>query len=116
MGQLTSHVLDTMHGKPAAGIKIELYSLAGKRTQVNSIVTNADGRCDAPLLNEENMETGEWELIFYVGEYFRSRKVETADIAFLEQVPVRFGIDNTDLHYHIPLLVSPWSYTTYRGS
>jgi 5-hydroxyisourate hydrolase len=116
MGQLTSHVLDTMHGKPAAGIKIELYSLGNERLQVKSMLTNADGRCDQPLLNDEDMEKGEWELVFHVGEYFRDKNVETTDVPFLGQVPVRFGIDNRDLHYHIPLLVSPWSYTTYRGS
>ena len=116
MGQLTSHVLDTMHGTPAAGIKIDLFSLEEGRVQVKSIVTNADGRCEQPMLNAEEFKSGQWELVFYVGDYFASKNVSAGDTPFLGEVPVRFGISDSDAHYHVPLLVSPWSYTTYRGS
>ena len=116
MGKLTTHVLDTMHGKPAAGVKIELYSLSGERALIKSILTNMDGRCDEPVLENSEMVQGEWELIFYIGEYFAGLNIESGKTAFLNDVPVRFGIDDVEQHYHVPLLVSPWSYTTYRGS
>jgi 5-hydroxyisourate hydrolase len=116
MGQLTSHVLDTMHGTPAAGIKIDLYSLAAGRVHVKSMVTNADGRCEQPMLNTDEIESGAWELVFHVGDYFAGKNVAAGDSPFLDEVPVRFGIDDADAHYHVPLLLSPWSYTTYRGS
>ncbi|MFT5133398.1 MAG: hydroxyisourate hydrolase [Gammaproteobacteria bacterium] len=116
MGHLSTHVLDTVQGKPAAGIRIELFSLGKERVQVKSIITNADGRCDEPMLADEEMQRGEWELVFHIGEYFRAHKVESTGVPFLNQVPVRFGIDDPDKHYHVPLLASPWSYTTYRGS
>ena len=116
MGHLTTHVLDTMQGKPAAGIRIDLYSAGEQRIHVKSIVTNANGRSDEPLLNDADIHLGEWELVFHVGEYFSALQVETGDVPFLGEVPVRFGIDSTEQNYHVPLLVSPWSYTTYRGS
>jgi 5-hydroxyisourate hydrolase len=113
-GKLTTHVLDTAHGCPAAGIKIELYQLeSNKRSKLRSIVTNADGRSDTPLLSDDDLLVGCYELIFEVGAYFKSRNI---DSPFLNQVPVQFHIADASVHYHIPLLVSPWSYSTYRGS
>ncbi len=116
MGQLTTHVLDTTKGKPASGIRVDLYALGSERVQVKSIITNIDGRCDEAMLNDDEMQSGEWELVFHVGDYFGDGKVEKTSMPFLGLVPVRFGIDDTTAHYHVPLLVSPWSYTTYRGS
>ena len=115
MAALTTHVLDTMHGRPAAGLRIELYRLAGSRQRLVDVVTNDDGRCDAPLLHGEIMVRGEYELVFHVGDYFRATGA-TEDPPFLDEVPVRFAIADAASHYHVPLLVSPWSYTTYRGS
>ncbi|HEY8834057.1 MAG TPA: hydroxyisourate hydrolase [Chthoniobacterales bacterium] len=108
MSQLTTHVLDTMRGIPAAGMKIELWSL-DRSKMLKSIETNADGRTDAPLLTGDEMTAGNYELIFYVGEYFDERR-------FLDRVPVRFVISDAAAKYHVPLLVSPWAYSTYRGS
>jgi 5-hydroxyisourate hydrolase len=116
MGTLTTHVLDTAHGRPGAGIRVELYALDPGRHLVRSDRTNHDGRCDAPLLDEMAFRIGEWELVFHIGEYFITQKGLTlSDPPFLNHVAVRFGIA-TDTHYHVPLLVSPWGYTTYRGS
>lgn len=103
---LTTHVLDTMNGRPAAGMKIELW-LSGKL--LKSVTTNADGRTDSPLLGEDEFSTGSYELVFFVGDYFGERR-------FLDRVPVRFNIDDAKAKYHVPLLVSPWAYSTYRGS
>ncbi|MBW3630251.1 MAG: hydroxyisourate hydrolase [Gemmatimonadetes bacterium] len=112
-GRLTTHVLDTARGIPAAGVLIELR----RETQLlKSARTNADGRTDEPLLTGEALETGGYELLFHVGEYFAGTGLGAGDIPFLEQVPVRFGVSDRDGHYHVPLLVSPWSYSTYRGS
>ena len=105
---LTTHVLDTMRGIPAAGIKIELWSLDHSK-MLKSVVTNADGRTDDPLLMGEEMSAGSYELIFFVGDYFAERR-------FLDRVPVRFVISDAAAKYHVPLLVSPWAYSTYRGS
>ena len=106
-GRLTTHVLDTAHGRPAAGIPVELARLDGEaRELLASVTTNADGRTDAPLL--EKLEPGTYELVFSVGAHFAE--------GFLDRVPVRFTIADADAHYHVPLLVSPWSYSTYRGS
>lgn len=117
MGRLTTHVLNTMHGKPAANIEIELYSINGaEHIHVKTLRTNADGRCDGAILMDEEFTIGQWELVFHVGEYFKAQGVELAEPGFLDQVPVRFGIQDVEAHYHVPLLVSPWSYTTYRGS
>ncbi len=116
MGALTTHVLDTAQGRPGAGIRVELYAIDPERRLVRSVETNHDGRCDAPLLDGEAFRTGEWELVFHVGEYFAAQEGLTLpDPPFLNQVTVRFGIA-ADAHYHVPLLVSPWGYTTYRGS
>ena len=114
-GTLTTHVLDTAQGKPGAGIRVELYSAGSDRRLVNSARTNDDGRCDAPLLQGEAFRTGRWELVFHVGEYFAATDIDLPDPPFLDQVAVAFGIAADD-HYHVPLLVAPWSYTTYRGS
>jgi 5-hydroxyisourate hydrolase len=105
---LTTHVLDTMRGIPAAGVKIELWSLDQSKL-IKTVETNADGRCDAPLLAAGEMKTGNYELIFFVGDYFGERR-------FLDRVPVRFVISDAAAKYHVPLLVSPWAYSTYRGS
>lgn len=116
-GGLTTHVLDTTHGKPGAGLKVELYRLDGEeRRLLKSAVTNADGRCDAPLLSESEIERGIYELVFHVAAYFAASGSALADPPFLDAVPLRFGIAEPSKHYHVPLLISPWSYSTYRGS
>lgn len=113
-GRLTTHVLDTMRGRPGAGIRIELYALEGVMARrVADTVTNADGRTDAPLLAGDALEAGRYELLFHIGDYFRRAGGESP---FLDVVPVRFAIADAAGHYHVPLLASPWSYTTYRGS
>lgn len=110
MGKLTTHVLDTAKGRPGAGMALELFLLDGKDWKLlKSVKTNSDGRTDAPLLEGAQFRTGTYQLLFHVGAYFGSRE-------FLDQVPVRFSIADAGAHYHVPLLCSPWSYTTYRGS
>ena len=110
MGRLTTHVLDTARGRPGAGIRLELFLLEGAaRTPLKSVQTNADGRTDAPLLEGAGLREGTYELVFHVGAYFGGD-------GFLDAVPVRFRIADAGQHYHVPLLCSPWSYTTYRGS
>jgi 5-hydroxyisourate hydrolase len=117
MGRLSTHVLDTANGKPARGVAIELFALDGEsRRPVGTAVTNADGRTDAPLMVGDAFRTGAYELVFHVGDYFRTKGTHVADPPFLDIVPVRFAIAEPDGHYHVPLLVSPWSYSTYRGS
>lgn len=114
-GRLTTHVLDTMHGKPARGMRIELHYVHGDHTHhVTDSYTNADGRVDNPLLDEQQFEQGEFEIRFHVGQYFERLGVEL-DNPFLDVVPIRFKISE-DSHYHVPLLVSPFAYSTYRGS
>jgi 5-hydroxyisourate hydrolase len=109
-GRLTTHVLDTANGRPAAGVTIELARLRGDRREVlRTLATNADGRTDKPLLADVELAAGEYELTFGVGAYFGGD-------GFLDQVPVRFKVADPDAHYHVPLLASPWSYSTYRGS
>ena len=116
MGALTTHVLDTTQGKPGAGIRIELYAMHSEnRRLVRSVLTNHDGRCDEPLLDGDAFQLGVWELVFHIGAYFAQQGISLPETPFLDQVPVRFGITE-DAHYHVPLLVSPWGYTTYRGS
>jgi hydroxyisourate hydrolase len=105
---LTTHVLDTMRGIPAAGMTIELWSVDQSKL-LKSVRTNSDGRVDEPLLTGDQMRSGTYELIFFVGDYFGERR-------FLDRVPVRFVISDAAAKYHVPLLVSPWSYSTYRGS
>ena len=109
-GRLTTHVLDTANGRPAAGIPVELARLEGERREVlRSVATDNDGRTDEPLLAGSELRAGTYELVFSVGEHFGGK-------GFLDRVPVRFTIADADAHYHVPLLVSPWSYSTYRGS
>jgi len=115
MGHLTTHILDTANGLPAAGVAIRLFGVAGSRSLLTSAVSNADGRTDDPLLAGDAMRSGEYELEFDVGPYFRSCGSELAEPAFLDTVLIRFSV-NADERYHVPLLVSPWSYSTYRGS
>ena len=116
-GKLSTHVLDTAHGCPAQGMKIELWSLAeGKLRLVKTVQTNADGRTDQPLLRAEEMRAGEYEIVFHVGDYFVGKPAPQPKVRFLDLVPVRFGIADADAAYHVPLLVSPWAYSTYRGS
>jgi len=115
-GRLTTHVLDTAHGKPGAGIRVELFALGdGAPRLIASTTTNADGRTDAPLLAGDTMESGRYEIVFHIGAYFRGAEAVN-DPPFLDTVPVRFAIADSAAHYHVPLLASPWSYTTYRGS
>jgi 5-hydroxyisourate hydrolase len=117
MGRLSTHVLDTANGCPAAGVRIELFRLEGAhREAVLTATTNADGRTDAPLLAGEAFRGGIYELVFHVGDYFRGRGTATSTPPFLDLIPIRVGLAEPDGHYHIPLLVAPWSYSTYRGS
>ena len=118
-GQLTTHVLDTGQGRPAANMAIELWRLEaedGGRELVKSVRTNADGRTGAPLLAGDELQAGTYELVFMVGDYFAAQGIPTPAPPFLDRVPIRFGIADPTAHYHVPLLTSPWSYTTYRGS
>ena len=117
MGRLTTHVLDTASGKPAAGMRIDFTVRDATGWQhVKTLHTNAGGRTDEPLMTGDAMRTGEYELVFHVAEYFRSKGQKLSDPPFLDRVPLRFGIADTNAHYHVPLLCTPWSYTTYRGS
>jgi len=117
LAKLSTHVLDTANGCPAGGMKIELWSLAdGQSTLVCATRTNADGRTDVPLLSGDKMKPGQYELLFFVGDYFAAIRAALADPPFLDTVPVRFGIADAEASYHVPLLVSPWAYSTYRGS
>ena len=115
MGKLTTHVLDTAGGIPASGVAIRLYALANGRELRATAVTNTDGRTGEPLLAGAELVTGEYELEFEVGNYFRGRGAELDDPAFIDTVVIRFAAREGE-HYHVPLLVSPWSYSTYRGS
>ena len=116
-GRLSTHMLDTHAGRPAQGIAIELYEFAGKQAhRIASAVTNADGRTDQPLISGRPLPIGRYELQFAVGDHFRSRGVAGAEPAFLDVVPLRFSIAEPEAHYHVPLLCTPWSYSTYRGS
>jgi 5-hydroxyisourate hydrolase len=117
MGRLSTHVLDTSRGVPAAGVRIELHMLTGDaRRHVAAATTNADGRTDAPLLSGELLEAGIYELTFHAGEYFRQLGVVLTDPPFLDRVVVRVGIAEPGRNYHVPLLVAPYGYSTYRGS
>jgi len=116
MTKLTTHVLDIYSGKPGKGIKVDLYYLQNdKKEKVNSIILNNDGRADKPLVEGSNFKEGKYEMIFFVGDYFK-KITNTSSTPFLDDVVIKFGISNTKEHYHVPLLVSPWSYSTYRGS
>ena len=118
-GRLTTHVLDTAQGRPAANMTIELWRLNAEgsgRTLLKTVRTNGDGRTGEPLLVEDELAAGVYELVFAVGEYFIAQGIATASPPFLDRVPIRFGIADAASHYHVPLLVSPWAYSTYRGS
>ena len=117
-GRLSTHVLDTARGRPAAGLRLELFHLdpaSGERTPLKAVRTNADGRTDAPLLEGEELEATTYEIVFDVGGYFAA-EAGVSDPPFLGLVPIRFGVADASAHYHVPLLASPWSYSTYRGS
>lgn len=115
-GRLTTHVLDTASGRPAAGLRITLYRVSGNsHRKLKEAVTNADGRCDAPLLEGKSFQTGQYELVFFAGDYLRASGAALPEPAFLDEVPIRFGIAE-EAHYHVPLLISPYGYSTYRGS
>ncbi len=118
MAGLTTHVLDTVHGRPAAGMRVELSRLDpanGERQEIKAVHTNENGRTDAPLLTADELTSGVYEIIFDVGEYFDGTPGVPSP-PFLDRVPIRFGIAEPSAHYHVPLLASPWSYSTYRGS
>ncbi len=115
-GRLTTHILDTMHGCPADNVLIELFQIENSNyKKINDFYTNCDGRTDTPLLEGSEMFSGVLELKFHIGRYFRGN-IKSTSQAFLDIVPIRFGIDNPSEHFHVPLLVSPFSYSTYRGS
>jgi len=117
MGKLTTHVLDTANGCPAAGMAVALYRVDGAvPARLKRIELNHDGRADAPLLADAQLQPGRYRLVFGVAAYFRARGAALADPPFLDEVPLDFGIADAAAHYHVPLLVSPWSYSTYRGS
>ena len=116
MTKLTTHVLDVYSGKPGKGLKVELYYISNnKRNKINTFILNNNGRTDEPLVEGNNFKEGQYELVFFVGDYFK-KITEVPKIPFLDDVVIRFGISNPKEHYHVPLLVSPWSYSTYRGS
>jgi 5-hydroxyisourate hydrolase len=115
--KLSTHVLDTAHGCPAAGMKIELWSLDGEeRDLIITVKTNADGRTEQPLLAADEMKTGQYEIIFFIGDYFAAKSPTLPKLRFLDRVPVRFGIADAGANYHVPLICTPWAYSTYRGS
>jgi 5-hydroxyisourate hydrolase len=118
MTGLTTHVLDTASGKPAEGLKIDLYRLKGDvREKIKTVSTNGDGRVDGgPILIGDSFLVGEYELVFHAGDYLRGHGVKLTEPAFLDVIPIRFGISDTTAHYHVPLLLSPYGYSTYRGS
>tara|TARA_Y100001970_G_scaffold206134_1_gene251050 strand:+ start:242 stop:592 length:351 start_codon:yes stop_codon:yes gene_type:complete len=116
MTKLTTHVLDVYSGKPGKGISVELYYLNNsERKKITSVKLNNDGRADSPLAEGKNFIKGKYELVFHIGDYFKNISLAN-DVPFLDDVVVRFGISDPSQHYHVPLLVSPWSYSTYRGS
>jgi len=126
-GKLSTHVLDTVHGCPANNMQIELWAIAinkqennqeinEQKTLLKTLYTNQDGRTDELLLNAEEMQVGIYEIWFNVSDYFASYQVSQTEPAFLSRVPIRFGISDISDRYHVPLLVSPWAYSTYRGS
>lgn len=117
MGRLTTHILDTARGLPGSDIKVELYRIEGEQARLLSrVYTNSDGRTDAPLLAGADYITGKYQLVFHTAAYFHRQGVQLLEPAFLDDVVIRFGLAAEEDHYHVPLLVSPYSYSTYRGS
>lgn len=117
MGKLSTHVLDTTIGKPGAGVKVDLYRIeGGARQLLKTGQTNSDGRCDSPLLEGDAVKAGKYELVFHAGDYFAARGVQLPEPRFVDQVVIAFGIADPAQNYHVPLVVTPWSYSTYRGS
>lgn len=117
MGRLSTHVLDTARGKPAAGVRITLYRITGQgHEKVKDVVTNADGRSDGPLLEGEALTEGRYELVFSAGDYLRATGQAGEGTLFLDEIPIRFGVPDAAQHYHVPLLIAPYAYSTYRGS
>lgn len=117
MGRLSTHVLDTARGRPAAGVRIALYRVSGNsHKKIAEVVTNNDGRTDAPLLQGDALKEGQYELVFFAGDYLRASGQAGDGTLFLDQIPIRFGVPDAEQHYHVPLLISPFAYSTYRGS
>ncbi|QOY95434.1 hydroxyisourate hydrolase [Massilia sp. UMI-21] len=122
MGKLSTHVLDTAHGRPGAGVRVELYGIdapeGGGRALIKTELTNADGRCAAPLLEGAQLRPGRYELVFHAGDYFAAQGVDLPPprLRFLDRITIAFGIADADQNYHVPLVMTPWSYSTYRGS
>jgi 5-hydroxyisourate hydrolase len=116
MGRLTTHVLDAAAGTPAAGLKIDLYHRDGAYQLIKSVVTNHDGRVDHPLLEGDKLRRGQYELQFHAGDYLKSKGHSLSDPPFLDLIPIRFGVGDPGQHYHVPLLLAPYSFSTYRGS
>lgn len=114
-GKVTTHILDTAAGHPAAGVRIRLTRLADQQC-LSDVTTNEDGRCASPLISEDQMRTGRYRVDFHVGDYFSSQDIPRDEVPFLDVVPVEFGLTDAEAHYHIPLLISPYGYSTYRGS
>ena len=116
-GRVTTHVLDTARGKPAAGVKIMLYRISGQsHRKIAETITNADGRTDAPMLAGKALTAGTYELVFGAGDYLRASGQAAGEVLFLDEIPIRFGVPDAGAHYHVPLLISPFAYSTYRGS
>ena len=117
MTGLTTHVLDTSQGKPANKLKIELFKIEkSEKIYINSFLTNDDGRVDTPLIKEDELEISTYEILFYAGEYLKIQNPKLKSSLFLDIIPIRFNVTNNKVHYHVPLLLSPYSYSTYRGS
>lgn len=117
MSGLTTHILDTSLGTPVPGVSVQLFAVQGhKSALISTHITNADGRCDTPMLSGEAFTTGVYELVYEMGDYLRQHHADLPDPLFLDRIVIRFGISNTQDHYHVPLLVSPFGYSTYRGS
>jgi len=115
-GYLTTHVLDTGRGVPASGMRIELFRLDGDRQKIGNMTTNSDGRTETPILPKNDFTTGTYELVFHAGAYLDAIGTPPEEPRFLDVIPIRFGISDAEAHYHVPLLISPFGYSTYRGS
>ena len=115
MTKLTTHCLDTFSGKPAKGVKVDVYLVSAKREKLNSTILDSNGRSGKPLLEGTNFQEGQYELVFFIGDYFK-KITDLPTTPFLNEIVIKFGVSNPKEHYHVPLLVTPWSYSTYRGS